>query len=142
MKEKQTIVARILAILNLGEEGKIGHFFTKQVKSLQREIDGLKRNIVTLTYNSDLAIDQLREKLEDAKAELDAAYLNITPADVETNAKQDEFSATYWSNVERAEAKVTRLEKTITEGTDCLKDQIKDNEEQIKERERRIEKIS
>lgn len=140
--KKLTIVERIMASLNLGEAGKIQHFFDKQVKNLSREIDGINRNITNLKYNSELRSDELKKKLEDAKSELEASYMNVTKENVETNALQDSFSNVYWNAVERSESKVASLEKDLEKESDSLKDSLKDCEEQIKERQRRIEKIS
>jgi len=140
--KSKTIVERIVALLQLTESGKIQHFFDKQIKVLKREVEALKRNITTITFHHEAAIDTAKEKLEDAKGELEAAYLNVTIDNVDTNAKQDAYSESYWAGVERAESKVQRLEKEIESSNDSFKDQVKDIEVQIAERERRIDKIS
>ena len=51
-KNKLTLVERIMAKLNLGEAGKIQHFVDKQIKTLSREKDQLKRNIEIDLYSS------------------------------------------------------------------------------------------
>ena len=111
--KSKTIVERIVALLQLTESGKIQHCFDKQIKVLKREVEALKRNITTITFHHEAAIDTAKEKLEDAKGELEAAYLNVTIDNVDTNAKQDAYSESYWAGVERAESKVQRLEKEI-----------------------------
>jgi prefoldin subunit 5 len=142
MSKQKSIVERIVALLQLTDSGRIQHFFDKQIKNLQREIAALERNITTLTFHHEADLDASKEKLEDAKAELESAYLNVTIDQVDNNAKQDAYSSVYWANVERAEEKVQQLEKSIESKIDAFKDQIKDIEVQIAERKRRVEKIS
>ena len=139
---KKSIVDRIMAVLNLTESGKIQHFFLKQIKNLEREITASERNITTITFHHEEDLDRSKEQLEDSKAELESAYLNVTVENVDTNAKQDAYAHTYWAGVEAAEEKVQRLEKSIESKIDAFKDQIKEIEVQIDERKRRVEKIS
>jgi predicted nucleic acid-binding Zn-ribbon protein len=141
MKTK-SIVERIVALLQLTDSGKIQHFFDKQIKSLNRDIVALERNITTLTFHHEADLDAAKEKLEDAKVELESAYLNVTIENVDTNAKQDSYSNAYWNGVELAEEKVQTLEARIISKTDAFKDQVKDIEIQIAERKRRVDKIS
>lgn len=140
--EKKSIVERIMIALNLGEEGKIGHFFEKQRKTLNREITGLNKNIEAAEYNSSTRMDELNEKLEDATAELEAAYLNVTINDVDTNAKQDSFSSTYWHRVDSAEAKVKSIKDSIVKVAENLKDTVDEYKREIDIRKERIEKIA
>jgi len=142
MEKKLTIVEKIMALLQIGEAGKIQHFFDKQVKTLNREINGLNKNKETLEYNCEQIIDNLKEQLEDAEVELESSYLNVSIADVDTNAKQDEFSDVYWSRVEKAESKVKNIRAEILLNEEKLKEELKSIDAQISERKRRISKIS
>lgn len=142
MSTKKSIVDRIVALLQLTDSGKIQHFFDKQIKSLNRDIVALERNITTLTFHHEADLDAAKEKLEDAKVELESAYLNVTIENVDTNAKQDSYSNAYWNGVELAEEKVQTLETRIISKTDAFKDQVKEIEIQIAERKRRVDKIS
>jgi hypothetical protein len=142
MKKSLSLLERIKAKLNLGEEGQIQNFLDKQVKMLEREVKACEKNIENLKYNHESEIEKFKEQKEDALVELDSVYENIKASDVENNAKQSDYSSTYWYNVEQAESKVESIKKAIEAAEDKLKDRIKDIEEQIKERKRRIEKIS
>lgn len=142
MKKSLSLLERIKAKLNLGEEGQIQNFLDKQAKTLNREIKACEKNIENLKYNHEADLEKKQEQLEDAKVELDSAYEDIKAENVATNAKQDEYSNTYWNSIEKAEEKVERIKKSIDDSKEKLADQIKEIEEQIKERQRRIDKIS
>ena len=140
--KKLSLLERIKAKLNMGEEGQIQNFLDKQVKTLGREIKACEKNIDNLKYNHEADLEKKQEKLEDAKVELDSSYENIKASNVENNAKQAEYADIYWANVEQAEGKVERIKKSIDNAKEKLADQIKEIEIQIAERQRRIEKIS
>ena len=140
--KKLSLLERIKAKLNMGEEGQIQNFLDKQVKTLGREIKACEKNIDNLKYNHEADLEKKQEQLEDAKVELDSSYENIKASNVENNAKQNDYASVYWSNVEQAEEKVERIKKSIDNAKEKLADQIKEIEIQIAERQRRIEKIS
>lgn len=142
MKKSLSLLERIKAKLNLGEEGQIQNFLDKQVKTLGREIKACEKNIENLKYNHEADLEKKQEQLEDAKVELDSAYENIKASNVENNAKQNDYASVYWANIEQAEEKVERIKKSIDNAKEKLADQIKEIEIQIAERQRRIEKIS
>lgn len=140
--EPTGLVARIMKFLKLDEAGKLQGFFDKQIKVLKREIETYNQAIKNSKYNSERTMDSLREKLEDATQEVEDAYADVKPESIETNAKQDEFARVYWNKVSRAEQKVENIKEQIKSEGEYLDKTIKVYEDQIAERQHRIDKIS
>lgn len=140
--KKLAIVEQIVNFLKLGDEGKLGSFFERVVKKLEKSISLHKKNIENLKFNSKNAVDTLNDQLADAKEELETTYLNVQPDDVANNAKQESFLETYLDRIEAAEMKVSMIQDRITSEKDALADAIKDAEIQIKELETRIKNIT
>lgn len=140
--EPTGLVARIMKFLKLDEAGKLQGFFDKQIKVLKREIETYNQAIKNSKYNSERTMDSLREKLEDATQEVEDAYADVKPESIETNAKQDEFARIYWDKVSRAEQKVESIKEQIKSASEDLDETIKGYEDQIAERQHRIDKIS
>jgi chaperonin cofactor prefoldin len=136
------IVKKIMELLQLGEAGKIGAFFSKQIKDSEKAIRDLKRNKTTLenAYNDD--VEDLTDQLQDAKEAVNDAYMAVTAEDVKTNAAMNSFADTYWYNVTQAEGKVDRIEKRMEETTDSHKEAIKDLNKQIAKYQARIDALT
>lgn len=141
-EQKLGIVALILKVLKLDDEGKIGKFFAKEVKKAETAIRDLKNNLTAVNnvYQSD--VEKLNDRLEDAKEAVDAAYQAVTPDDVPNNEKAERFSDNYWYKVERAEDTVEGILQEIKDLAEAHEDEVKDIEEQIARYQARITKIS
>lgn len=136
------IVAKIMAFLKLGEEGKIISFFERLRKNLKREIEVNKRNKENLVFNNQAKVDKLNDDLEDAKTTLEQTYLNVPVENVSTNADQEAFESTYWSRVERAEEVVARIKKQLEDNEISFKKQTENIDKQIAELEYRLSQIA
>ena len=135
------IVKKIMAKLQLGDAGKIGSFFAKQVKSCDRSIRDLRRNLETLkNQQSDDKLD-LNDKLDDAKEALVDAYENVSPDDVKTNAKMGDFETTYWKRVTSALDLVKDIEDKQKSYKEKYNDNVKDINEQIEKYQARIDAL-
>jgi hypothetical protein len=142
-KTKTTgILAEVMAFLNLGEEGKLGSFYNRLEKNLQRSIQGQKKVVESLQFNLGVEVDKLNDKLEDANQAVQDAWRAISPDDVATNAMQDSFVVTYLSNVERAEKAAVAIEQSIEEVTKNYNTRIEAAETQIELLTARIAKIT
>lgn len=141
-KQPRTLGQRILAKLNLGEEGKLMHFLDKLKKNLEKDIKSLNKNIDT--YKSRLADkeEEINEKLVDAKTELEDNLENITAEDVKSMEAQNNFVDVFWDRYEESQSKIKSLEKQLEEERKHTQSLIENAEEQIAERQARIEKIS
>ena len=131
------IVAKIMAFLNLGDAGKLQSFFDREIKKKKREIESYQKSIENEKYNSKGRLEALVEQ-----EEVDDAYYSVKPEDVKTNAEQEAFAYIYWSKVEQAESKLARIQDEIEEEKEKTKEKIESYEEQIKERQVRISKLT
>ncbi len=135
------IVAKVLAWLNITEEGKIVNFFERLRNDLIKEIKKLKRNLEVTKDEYNDKLEVLQEQKQDAEARVDEAYMNVTVENINTNEKASSFVNDYWNNIERAESALDDINSRIKETEKYKEDTIKSIQEQIAERERRLNKI-
>lgn len=135
------IVAKVLAWLNITEEGKIVNFFERLRNDLIKEIKKLKRNLEVTKDEYNDKLEVLQEQKQDAEARVDEAYMNVTVENINTNEKASSFVNDYWNNIERAEYALENINSRIKETEGYKEDAIKNIQEQIAERERRLNKI-
>lgn len=139
---KRSLLAKVLAILNLTDEGRIDNFFSKQTDVLVREKRDLNTNKSTLINQRDQKLEDLNEQLEDAQNDVDSAYAAVKPENVATNDAAKKFAVEYWDNIESAEEKVANIQKQIKSLTESYAEQISDLDAQLVERDRRIARLS
>lgn len=135
------IVARIMKVLKLDEEGKIGKFFTKEIKKFETAIRHLNNNISALKNVYQAAVDKLNEKLEDAREAVENAYDAVTTEDLATNDAMSNFSDRYWAKVTRAEDAVNALVKQAEKDAEAHEKALKEIQDQITKYETRIAKL-
>jgi predicted phage-related endonuclease len=140
-KSKLTLAERISAFLKSGDDGKINSFFLREKRNLQRDIDTAKKNKTFVDHALEQELDSLRDRLEDATAAVQAAYEDITPDSVKSNAAQDEFSTIYWGKIERAENAVEALNGKVEHATKTAEDKHKALDLQIAKLQNRIDVI-
>lgn len=136
-----SITQRVMAFLGLTDEGRINGFFLKQQAQLNKDIKNLNKNLDTLLDGYNESVEELQEKLDDAKIRVEEAYQGVTPEDVATNEKASQFADVYWTNVENAEEVVAELEAEMELVKERYTEQKEQTEKQIAERERRLAKL-
>ena len=141
-KSQYALVRGIVNFFRLGDEGKIESFFEKQRKVMKREIAKLETAASVRKLAHDNSVEDLEERLEDAKEAAVTAYSAVNPAKVATNAMQADFGPDYWAKIELCEATVKTLEEQIADFKDSYKNELKAINDQIAERKRRMVKIS
>lgn len=135
------LVDRILAFLEIGENGKINAFFLKQVKRLKKEISFIEKNIATVKELNKDANETINEKIEDLNEQLNDAYMNISAEDVKTNEMANDFESVYWNRIEKIQAEINYQKSLIESNDKDLEIKIKDYQKDIADRKARIEKI-
>lgn len=135
------IVAKIMAALKLGEEGKIGSFFNKLESDFTREIKAIKHNISGAEFEHEQTIEKLTQQLEDAQQAVEDAWMNVTADKVSTNAAQDSFKGDYLYNIATAEEKVESIKRRIKDTEGEYKEKIDDLNDQIAKYEARLARI-
>ena len=139
---KLSIVNKIMAALNLGDNGKLDSFFGRAVKQLKREITQYKSNLSTELVARNIQKEDLEASLEDATGDLEAAYLQIDVKELNNNAAQDAYREQYFDRIESAESKITSLTNDLKDLNTEIKDLTKTYDEKIQVRLDRIERIS
>ena len=109
------IVAKILAFLNLTDEGKIGNFFKRVINEFEFQIEAIETLIATAKLQYKSEYKDLSYKLEDAKANEEAVWYQIKPEDVSTRAQQDDFKDAYLQKIDEAAEETLKIEKQIKE---------------------------
>jgi len=140
-KQPTSIVERVMAFLNLTDEGKIQSFYERERRELEREIKARTRNKETLANENEDALYALREELQDAEEALSQSYVNVPPSEVATNAKQKEFSDLYWSRVRDAKRTVKNIKERILKQEESFENEIKSINAEIVELEDRLANI-
>lgn len=135
------IVAKVMALLKLGEEGKIGSFFNKLESDFSRQVKAIKHNISGLEFQFEQELEQLKQQLEDAEQAVEDAWMNVTADNVATNAAQDSYKHEYLHNIERAENHVEEINAQIRRITERHERQLKDYNDQIAKYEARLARI-
>lgn len=139
---KLGIVAKIMKVLKLDEEGKVGKFFAKEVKKCETAIRDLKNNLISIGNVFSSKEDKLKDQLEDAKDGVEAAYQAVTIDNVANNETMERFSANYWEKVKAAEDKVASIEKRIEAAVKYNEEAVKEVNEQIARYQTRIARIN
>lgn len=129
--KKLSLIEKIAALLELSNVGKIGVFFDKQKKAAEKAIKALETNKRALVGAHEIAIDNLKDELEDAECAVEDAKTQVTPEDVKDNASMVEFAATYWARIKEAKDHVNMLNLKIERSTEAHEDEIKEIDEQI-----------
>jgi predicted nucleic acid-binding Zn-ribbon protein len=140
--KKRTIVAAILAKLNLTEEGKVDHFFDKAAKVITRNIEALEHNLKSLAFNHTAALNKIDEQIEDATETVESAYKEVVVDNIKTNSDQDIFLPLYWGRIDNAEEALASLKdsrKVLVEG---YNDEVTKTKNQIKAYNDRLSRIS
>lgn len=138
---KRNIVTKVLAFLNLTNEGRIANFYDKVESVLKKEIKTLRKNIEVYKDQLSDSLEELNEKIEDAQVRVAEAYQNVKPEDVQTNEAQNNYIDTFWYNIERAEEELADLNSRKEKLEKNTQEMIETAEKQIAERERRLEMI-
>lgn len=139
---KKVVVAKVMSILKLDDDGRLDKFYDKQIKIFKDFIKNIKNNSGTLEVKFDQDCDKLNDDIQDAKEALDDAYAAIKPEDVANNESMKAFGLVYWTNIEEKERVVTALEEKLEKVKELYEKGVKERNEKIAMYEARIAKIS
>lgn len=139
---KKVVVAKVMSILKLDDDGRLDRFYDKQIKIFKDFIKNIKNNSGTLEVKFDQDCDKLNDDIQDAKEALDDAYAAIKPEDVANNESMKAFGLVYWENIEEKERVVTALEEKLEKVKKLYEEGVKERSEKIAMYEARIAKIS
>ena len=135
------IVNDVVALLKLGEFGKLESFIKKTVSVLEREITGLKRSIKNEQDNLEVLKEDIAEQIEDAQQGVEEAYTNLDPEKLKTNEAQAKFREDYLDAIDEAEGVVKTLVNTLEAEIETSNKVVQDSELEIAVREVRIKRF-
>jgi DNA repair exonuclease SbcCD ATPase subunit len=135
------IVAKIMTILNLGEEGKVGSFFNGLEKHYTSSITELEHNLQSLELRYASDSNKLQDSLTDAKEDLENAWLQVDVEKIQTREDQRNYIKVYNNNISRATAVVEGLEDDLEKLDKSHNTAIEDINNQITEYKARLAKI-
>lgn len=135
------IVAKIMTILNLGEEGKVGSFFNGLEKHYTSHISKLEHNLKSLEFKYNSDVDNLNDCLADAVEDLENSWLYVDLEKIQTREDQKNYINEYNTNISRATAIVEGLEDDLEKLEKSHNTSIEDINNQITEYKARLAKI-
>lgn len=102
--KKQTLASRVVAFLKGGDEAKLARFESKLEKYFKKQI--------TMRQDS---IENLEEKIKDAKEEQDEAVVNVDLNKINSTDDAESYVVGYLRGVQAKEAVVESLQEQIDE---------------------------
>jgi len=130
-KSTLKIVNRIAAFLKLGDAGKLEAFFRRIIKTLTRENTAHKKNIEVIKFNLKTSVDELNDKLADAKEALDETYNNVDITKITNNADQTAYMEVYLTAVSKAKDVIKNIEENLEKKQEEVGEEIKLIEQSI-----------
>lgn len=135
------IVEKIMKLLKLDDAGKVEKFFRKEIKKHENVIRDTNNLLTAMGNAHEAKLQEIDDKLEDARESLEATYTDVLPANVATNDAMESFAYEYWSRVDAAEDKVKRLEEHRKILIEKYDKEVEATKEKIAKAKARIDKI-
>lgn len=136
------MIASIMALFNLKDEGKLVSFFQKVRKDLEREIAAHKHNWTSTEFTQRQKISDLEDELADAKEALENAYLEVPKEQIASKQAQTDYVEPYLENISAHQANVQKLSDKLKEAKSGLKDSKEKADFEIKRLEDTLATIS
>ena len=133
-KEKVSAMSwasKVLAKLNLSEEGKVGLFGDTLVKDWTKQIRDKKKYISQLETDMEDMLLEANEKLEDFKEEYEEAFLAVNVNRISTSDARHEYVEDFTDNLVSKKNKVLGQIQKIKDIEESYKENIKEVQEQI-----------
>ena len=136
------LVAKVCALLKIGDEGKVAAFFARQLRVLNQNLARAKRNVETLKEQKREALEELADKIEDATLAIEESFTAVDVERIGNNANSDDFATDYWNRISNAESTLEALQESKEESIKNWDSKIKEAEETVAHLTKRIESIS
>lgn len=141
VKSVREITKKVLINLDLDESVQIEKFLAREEELANSAIVDAKSNLKIGELKYAKVCRVLKEKLEDAKATLAEAYVDISPKDVVNNASMDAFRLKYWAKIKACKMEVERVELETTEAKCAFDKGVADTNAKILRLKDRINKL-
>lgn len=133
-KEKVSAMSwasKVLAKLNLSEEGKVGLFGDTLVKDWTKQIRDKKKYISQLETDMEDELLEANEKLEDFKEEYEEAFLAVNVSRISTSDARHVYVEDFTDNLVSKKNKVLGQIQRIKDIEESYKERSQEIQEQI-----------
>ena len=137
-----SLCAKIIARLKLGDDGKVMNFLNRVIKADTRAVENLQRNLESMKLKHSQEVEDLESKIQDATAALEEVYESIDVERIKTNADCDSYMSVYCTNIANAEAAVKTLQDSQQSMQDSFEKATNEAVAKIKSLKARIKKLS
>lgn len=139
---KLALVRAIMALLNIGEEGKVESFFQKALKSLKDDVKAEEQEIKVLEFEFESKFDKFTDELDDAKQAYEESFLAVNVRAIDTKSQQSDYVAVYFRNIREKRAKVIFVQEKIDQLKEAWGITQADNAKRIADFKEEFERIS
>lgn len=129
--EKVSFVQKVLAKLNLNEEGKVGLAVDAIVKFYEKEVKAYERKISDTNSTAAEKLVDMEEVLSELKAEKAEIIATIDVESIKTNEDRKSYVAVYTRKARAAIQAVKAQEERIKEYKEDVEETISEYKEQI-----------
>lgn len=133
---------KVLAKLNLNEEGKVGLFRDSLVKTWEKAIAVRKREITQIKEKEAETLESMNEVLDELKEEMNDTFITVDPEKIKTRDQRVDYIALFDRKCNEAVAKVKAQEESIEETKKHNAERIKLKEQEIEVFENKLSFIS
>jgi DNA repair exonuclease SbcCD ATPase subunit len=139
--EPKTFVEKVLAFQKSDDVSNVKNKLAAILKWWNKKIDIATRNIATLERYLADKLEDLNERIEEAKLAVDEAYLNISTEHM-TKDERESYVSDYEGQIADAMEVVTDLEESIERATKVYTEEVKNLNEAIAKYKVQIARIS
>lgn len=131
MATKTTWAQRVLAVLNLSEEGKVGLFENYAIKTYEKGIKQRKDAIARLKSELKEYLEREEEVLGELKVEVDTTAVTVLLNQIGSVADRERYFSIFDANISEALQRVDTQEESISGYKDHVERKIKSLESEI-----------
>lgn len=133
---------KVLAKLNLNEEGKIGLFKDSLVKTWEKAITVRKKEIAQLKEKEAEKVESMNEVLDELTDEMNEVFITVNPEKIKTREARIEYIESFDAKCNEAVRKVKKQEEDIKATKEYTASVIKLKEQEIEVFENKLSFIS
>ena len=133
---------KVLAKLNLNEEGKIGLFKDSLVKTWEKAITVRKREIAQLKEKEAEKVESMNEVLDELTDEMNEVFITVNPEKIKTREARIDYIGSFDAKCNEAVRKVKKQEEDIKATKEYTASVIKLKEQEIEVFENKLSFIS
>lgn len=131
MTTETTWIQKVLAKLNLNEEGKVGLFKDSLIKTWKKQVLIREREITNLKEKEVEKVEEMTEVLTELQEEMAETFISVDVDQIKTKEGRDYYIGEFDKKCNNVTAKVKRQETEIKSYKDSVSKLIETKEEEI-----------